>query len=701
MKEGMQGICRAIVCFMFISPAFGQVKEAGSLRKEAMLLRAMLEKNHYSPRILDDKLSQQVFYRFVNMLDPHHLYFTASDLKALTIYKLKIDNELNGDSWEFLPFITNLYKQKLIISEKSASEILQQPFDFSVKQVISFSAADSAGFARDEKDFTMRWEKWLKYETLLELVNLQMKADTGDVEPPFPLAKEPEVRQKLLKVEKRTIKRMLEHPSGFDNYMGTLFFNALTSCFDAHSSYFSKTGWQNFQSELSSESYSFGIDIIENEIGDIIIERLVPGGPAWKSNELHKGDILLEIKWAGKKAMDLGGAEMSEVESMFGASNSERMEITVKKVNGQVKTVALLKEKIRADENIVKSFILKGERKIGYISLPGFYTEWENTLGMGCSNDVAKEIFKLKEEKIDGLILDIRYNGGGALIEGLNLAGIFINEGPLFMIQKRDRKPTVLKDINRGTVYDGPMAVMINGQSASASELLASTLQDYNRAIIVGSRTFGKATGQATMALDSNMRDLSDLTSSFGVAAVTVQKLYRVNGKSAQLNGVRPDIYLPDIYESLNSYENALPFALPSDSVNKKVFYSPLKQLPISELSKESAKRRASIESFQIIEKMVGDSSLKRRKRETFSLDISSFGKIIKEKYAWYEALANAGSRDVNLFKVDNVGYDKDLIKMDTYSQEINDLIIKNLQTDIYVEETFQILNNLINLTKY
>jgi carboxyl-terminal processing protease len=701
-KRGVFPVWRVTVCLFFASSALAQVKEVNPLQREAILLRSSLEKNHYSPRVLDDKFSKQVFFRLVNLLDPHHLYFTASDLKALSAYKLQIDNELNGNSWKFLSAITDLYKQRLLISEKTFSEILQKPFDFSGDQKINFSTEDdSLVFAHDEKDYTTRWVRWLKYETLLQLVSLQMKADTGKTEAPFPFAKEAEMRQKVLKLEKRDIKRMLDHPSGFENYVASLFFNAITSCYDAHSSYFSKTDWQNFQSGLSSESYSFGMDIDENETGDIVIERLVPGGPAWKSNELHKGDVLLELRWTGKNSMDLAGAEIQEVEAMFEASNSEKMEITVKKMNGQVKTIALLKEKIRDDENIVKSFILSGEKKIGYISLPGFYTEWENALGKGCSNDVAKEIMKLKAEKIDGLILDIRDNGGGALVEGLNLAGIFINEGPLFMMQKRDLKPVVWKDMNRGTVYDGPMAVMVNGQSASASELLASTLQDYNRAVIIGSRTFGKATGQATLALDTNVKDLSELKSAFGIAAVTVEKLYRVTGKSAQLNGVKPDIHLPDIYESLDYYEDAIPFALPSDVLNKKVLYSPLAPLPLNELSKESAKRIESIGSFQIIKKMVADSALSRRKNIVFSLNPTSISKVIKDKYAWYEALEDAGNRDIEIFKVDNVGYDKDLIKMDTYGQEINNIIIKNLQTDIYVEETFQILNNLINLTKH
>jgi carboxyl-terminal processing protease len=697
-NKGIVGAFYFSACL--ICSAFAQAQPANLLHSEALLLRTNLEKNHYDPPVLDDQLSKKIFYNFIELLDPHHLYFTSADIKALSVYKNQIDDEFKGSAWKFLPYVTGLYKERLLKSEKTFNGILQEPFNYSLNERISFSKSDSGGFALDEKDYLQRWTKWLKYQTLVYIINQHMRADSGSAKTTASLSKEAAMRDKVRKIETRGIKRILDHPAGFENYVGSILFNALTSCYDAHSNYFSKTDWQNFQNDLSTESYSFGIDISESETGDIVIERLVPGGPAWKSNELHKGDILLQLQWSGKIAMDLDGAEKSEVESMFLESNTEKMEIKVKKSNGQIKSVTLVKDKIRDDENIVKSFILQGEKKIGYISLPGFYTEWENAAGKGCSNDVAKEILKLKEEKIDGLILDIRYNGGGALIEGLNLAGIFINEGPLFMMQKKDKKPAVIKDMNRGTVYDGPMAVMINGQSASASELLASTLQDYNRAVIVGSRSFGKATGQATMALDTTMKDLSDLKSDYGVVAVTVEKLYRVSGRSAQLNGVRPDVFLPDIYENLNYYEGSLPCALVSDSVSKKVIYSPLSALPISELRRQSAQRVASSDEFKVISKLAKDPLLNRKDKEEFALTISSLSKVIDERYVWNETFEAASIKSTDLFKVDNVNFDMDLIKMDTYGKEINSIIIENIQRDIYLAETFQILTNLINLTK-
>jgi C-terminal peptidase prc len=248
------------------------------------------------------------------------------------------------------------------------------------------------------------------------------------------------VRQKIGQIEKRNIRRILDHPGGFEEYVGTLFLKAVTLCHDPHTNYLSKTDWQNYEGALSRESLSFGVDLDETDEGAVTIARLVPGGPAWKSNELHKGDVLLALRWGGKNPVDLAGADLEEVEGLLQSSNADRLEITVQKTNGMVKTVALLKEKIREEENVVKSFILKGDKKIGYISLPGFYTEWESRTGQGCANDVAKEIVKLQKEKVEGLILDIRYNGGGSLGEGVDLAGIFIDQGPMCVMKGPHRK---------------------------------------------------------------------------------------------------------------------------------------------------------------------------------------------------------------------------------------------------------------------
>ncbi len=669
-------------------------------RQQARLLQKALEKNHYSPRTLDDTFSGQLFYRFIHSLDPGRLYLTEADIKTLSVYRLQLDNELKGSDWKFLPLATNLYGQRLLQAEKICTELLRTPFNFTTTETIVFAKKDSLSYAASEKEYQQRWNKWLTYRGLQQLAYQRNDSTTGGK---TDTAREPLIRQKVLRTETRNIRQILDHPEGFEAYVGELFLNAITACFDPHTNYLSKTGRENYESGISTEAHSFGMNLDENQAGEVIISRLVPGGPAWKSGELHKDDVLLSLRWKGKNPVDLADAEVEEVEGMIQSTNSGQLELTVRKANGLAKTVSLVKEKIREDENIVKGYILKGAKKIGYISLPGFYTQWDNNPGGGCANDVAKEIVKLKQEKIDGLILDIRYNGGGSLYEGASLAGIFVNEGPLFMMQGRDRKPVVMKDMNRGTIYDGPLVLMVNGQSASASEVLASTLQDYNRALIVGSPTFGKATGQVIFPLDTTLNPIrvqqGRSKTDWGSATITVEKLYRVTGKSAQLKGVQPDVLLPDIFERLDYRESSRDFALSGDSVGKKVYYSPAVSLPRKDLAGKSTQRTNVHPSFQLIRKFTRRELLSKDNR-TIPLNLVAYRKMMDETRQWINDLEAALERPTTLYSVENTGYDQELMRIDTYGSEINGFYLETLRNDIYLEEAYRVMQDLLFLTQ-
>jgi len=670
--------------------------------RQAVMLRRALDKYHYQPRSLNDSLSAQVFRRFLRMLDPRHLYFTAADVQQLSEYRTRLDEELGGKSWQFVPLATRLYAQRLAAAEKTVEAALQKPFDFPAGETITFGGKDSLHFAADEKEYAQRWQKWLKYQALLHLTRTSGTTNAAGTAPAL-TAKEPAVRQKIGQIEKRNIRRILDHPGGFEEHVGTLFLNAVTLCYDPHTNYLSKTDWQNYEGGMSPEHLSFGVDLDETDEGAVTIARLVPGGPAWKSNELHKGDVLLALKWAGKPPVDLAGADLEEVEELLRSSNADRLEITVQKTNGIFKTVALLKEKIREEENVVKSFVLKGDKIIGYISLPGFYTEWESRLGQGCANDVAKEIVKLQKEKVEGLILDIRYNGGGSLGEVVDLAGIFIDQGPMCVMKGRTEKPEILKDMNRGTVYDGPLVVLVNGQSASASEVLAGVLQDYNRAVVVGSPTFGKATGQIVVPLDSTISPTAPAErkarSPYGFVTVTIEKLYRVTGRSAQLKGVRPDIGLPDIYAVLDYREATYPFALPSDSLNRKFYFSPLSPLPVAELTRRSAVRVGGHPSFEAIRqftKTFADASDKTAK--AIPLQPAYFTQRAAENQRRRQELEKALEQATTLYTVENTAYDRELMHMDAYGKEVNDALVQNVLSDIYITEGYQIAKDLILL---
>ncbi|MCU0353794.1 MAG: carboxy terminal-processing peptidase, partial [Cytophagales bacterium] len=639
------------LCFFFLFPTVVYAQRPVSWQEQAIALRKLLETKHYSPQAVDDRFSAQLLARFLKTLDPSGLYFTAADGKQLTAFQTQLDDELRGNGWKFLPLATGLYQKRLSQAEQTVAALTKSPFVFSAAETIDFGRfdTDSLTFVATEAEQTQRWGKWLKFRTLADMTATQPDLPNSSLDKLT--AREPAARAKVRTIEQRNLRRLLNHPAGFEALVAGFFLNAIGECFDPHTRYFSNNGREDFQAALSTETLSVGIDLDEDDDGNVVIAHLVPGGPAWQSNELHKGDVLTQLKRPGQNAVDLAGAEADEVAEMLAASKTDKLELTVRKADGLEKTVSLVPAKIRADENIVKSYILKGDLKIGYISLPGFYTEWEDfEAGLGCANDVAKEIVKLKQANVEGLILDIRYNGGGSLREGLALAGIFIDEGPLALMQETGGKPVLMKDMNRGTLYDGPMAVMVNGHSASASELLAGTLQDYNRAVIVGSTTYGKATGQQVLPIDPAVNAAapghSKVKSDWGFAKVTLSKLYRVTGKSAQRQGVVPHVAQPDVFETLGQRESNQPTALPADSVNKKVVFAALKPLPVADLNQRSQARMSADESFRAVRQW-NDSRRKRKEQEKkpIVLHPASFKTLAAETQQRWQTLHKALER--------------------------------------------------------
>jgi carboxyl-terminal processing protease len=695
-----------IVSVLVCTASFGyaQTDKKRASEKAALLIQH-LSNLHYSPPPIDDKFSKSLFTDFINNLDSRRLYFTREDLESFRAYQYKLDNELKGESWTFLPMIIDTYKKRLIGSEKIFTEILQNPLSYKESQTYQNPDEDTLLFYSLE-DQVSNWKRWLSYQQLhLFFSNYAGKNPDSLKSTPELLKNEAEVRLKILNLEKRYIQHILNNASGYEEGITTLFLNTVAEQYDPHTNYFSKTQFEQFKSMLSAEEYSFGIEIAADETGNIIVSKLIPGGPAWKSNEVHKGDIITELKWVGKNAIDISGADPKEVLYIFNGSNSEKLEFSLKKATGLSTKVILKKERIDNEENSVKGYILNGSKKIGYISLPGFYTEWENRDGNGCANDVAKEIIKLKESNIEALILDLRNNGGGSTYETLNLLGIFIDEGPLFLKNNKDGKPILMKDINRGTIYDDPLLVMINGYSASASEIVASTLQDYHRAFIVGSTSFGKATEQGMVAVHSGepLYDYSILDSPdyFGITKVTECKLYRITTNSNQLKGVVPDFIFPEIKSNYEYKETKFRNPLPNDNIKKLLYYSTFDTLPLTILRKKSEDRINQSLQFDKIELLNQDIPESWRKSKTIvPLNLEYFRTRYLKSYRWQKTLAELDTVKSNDYKVKQHKYDKILYEKKVGDAELIQKTMENIEKDYYIQESFWILTDYLILKK-
>lgn len=665
-----------------------------SVQQEALQLKKKLLEHHVSPRPVDDAFSSEVFESFLSLLDENKLLFTQRDIDDLSVYKNSIDDELNTSLWNFFPIATKRLKEKLQHAQTLIAQQVAGPFEFSTDEYYK----SNSEWAADEKEIHSRWRLHLKFETLNELVRMR-KSLPNVSDKDFIVRKEPDARNIVKKSALRTINRIMDHPTGYEEYIASLYLRAISLAFDPHSTHLSFSEMNDYVASLGTEGYYFGITISENEHGKIIIGELTPGGAAWRTGNVHSGDVIEKIKWGANEWIDVDGLTREEMNEMLMESNHAAMELVLIAGNGLRKSVLLMKEKMESEENVVKSLILVGEKRVGYISLPGFYSAWGGSESSRCANDVAKEILKLKKENIDGLILDVRYNRGGSLYEAVAMAGIFIDAGPMGLIKDQTGAVTSVKDMNRGTVYDGPLILMVNGLSASASEFLAAALQDYNRAVIVGSKTYGKATGQRIIPMQPGKTEIDhtlDLKAGWGFSTITSMKIYRVTGKTAQKYGVTPDIALPDLYDFTAVGEAHATGALSSDSVTKKAYYTPLKRLPLQELRNKSVTRVNASESFRLTKECNNQIMALKEKLDTVNLSWTPYNRLVEKEAAVFANMEESKGRPVNAFKISAHAFNQQRLQLDDYARQQNTNWIGNLSKDISLEEAYYIICDYI-----
>jgi carboxyl-terminal processing protease len=407
------------------------------------------------------------------------------------------------------------------------------------------------------------------------------------------------------------------------------------------------------------------------------------------------------VEWGSGNVTDLSSADAEEVNGMIAGIPSNTISLNVIKQDGTTMSVKLTKAKLKVEENSISSFVLEGKKRIGYIRLPDFYSSvWENKNVMGCSNDVAKEILKLRKDSIEGLIIDLRFNGGGSLAEAVNLAGIFIDEGPLSVTHFRGEKPVLLKDMNRGTIYDGPLLVLINRASASASEFVAAALQDYRRALIAGSTSYGKGTGQTIVPVDTayNLQgDYHESKKNFGYLKITCHKIYRLDGKTYQKKGVVPDVLIPDMYDHVLDRESDSPLCLQYDSITKKVLYNPLPGYAGSDIVSKSKARLDADTTFGKVREynLRLDSMMKTDKM--IMLDVAGYRKFQKYVMAEVDKMKSVYSGKSLSYTVKINSYDKEIYDLDPLLKETADDTQEYLLNDIYVDESYKILEDILS----
>ncbi len=678
------------VIFVFIG--FIKVCFAQNYCDKIDLMYSIYNRFHIENKLVDKTFKHEVRRDFLHRIDPYNFILTTEDhSQLLTIHK----------DCDFVKESARVFTVKVAEFDSISSKILESKLNLTVPlELTLFETIDGSVNQFDKKK---RVEKVLRYMVLKDLF---FDYDYVDLDS-FKIPNQMKIQKDISELLSRRVAR-----KSLDFYQCLLgfqddFLNSIGNQFDPHSGYFSTNKKEDFQDALSKEIISFGLSFGEDDEGNIIVASLMPGGAAWRTGDIHIGDEVLEIKIGTKSSKKISSMSVRKANTILKEAKGHNVELVLKAEDGKVFKIDLQEESTEVESNIISSFILQGDKKFGYIELPGFYTDYGGLFGVGCANDVAKELIKLQNEGVEGIILDLRYNGGGSLKEALDLAGIFIDEGPFVILNKKYDKPRVKKDRNRGCIYAGPLTVMVNGASASASEILCKIFQDYNRAIIVGGKTFGKATAQNIIPLDTTSyterlfpkgRPNVDL----GYTKITISKIYGVDLTTYQKNGIKPDIIIPHYYDGLIHRESDYATALLADRVEKNIYnFNPLKELPIEELKMNSSRRIKNDSIFKELKKLNID-LVKIHENYDVKIPISlkEYQTFLDERKALGLKIDLLNSKLNPAYKVLNTEFEKEIIELSEYSRARNKRIISTLNQDIELNEAFLISQELINTNK-
>ncbi len=662
------------------------------------IIQQGLEAWHYSGRKIDDYFSVTGLKEYLSYLDYNKRYFLQSDINDFKKYEDSIDDELIDGNPELMNLASKRINFRITNILKLVDEYLAAPFDFKIDESIDFSP-DNRVFFKSEKEQREYWRKILKYNVLSKYIKL---TKAKKIEPlPVNIEFEKKARAEIKKNFTLRLKRNIKTN---EKDAVSLFINSIVQVFDPHTTYFPPKQMEDFDIEMTGKLEGIGALLGEKD-GYVSIVRIIPGGPSWKQKQLKAGDKILKVAQGDGEPLDIVGMRTIDAVKHIRGKKGTLVKLTVLKPEGTTVVISIVRDVVIIEETFAKSTIIKDKgsgKNFGYIYLPGFYNDFRDEKGRKSSEDVRKEIERLKKMNIEGLILDLRGNSGGALNDAITLSGLFIKKGPILQTKNRHTGIRVLKDPDNGIHYKKPLIVLLNSLSASASEIVAAALQDYKRAIIVGgSQSFGKGTVQMLIDLNRFVKSKQEGYDSLGAFKVTIQKFYRITGSSNQYTGVIPDIILPDHYDHLKIGERYYHHPLKSDKIKplsfKKWDYD---NIDISKIRELSASRIAQSKGFNLIREYI-EKLKKMRGDRTYELKIE---KLLAEQKK-IEEDSKKIDKNINYLKnfslISNLqghSFKSDKLKKVAEDNEKN--WFEQLEKDIQLNESLMILKDMIKLKK-
>jgi len=689
---------------------------------EDVLMRVIVEnlkQMHYSPPDLDDSFSEEAFDSYLNNIDPNKRFLTQKDVDRLNAYKTLIDDETMSGNYDFFNLSLEIINNQTIAVKEIYRDILSKPFDFTLEETVDFS--EDNPYAADEVELREQWRKYLKYSVMTRLAgamdvqeSAQSKKETisppdlpddlieenEEVEP-IAISESGEVKS-LIQMEEEARKGILKtHDDWFERLERldrkdrlATYVNSITLLYDPHTGYFPPADKDNFDIRMSGRLEGIGAQLQEKD-GYIKVVSIVPGSPSAMQGELSANDLILKVAQGSAEAVDIVNARIDDAVKIIRGKKGSEVRLTVQKPDGSVKIIPIIRDVIVLEETYAKSVILNDEDKlkVGYLYLPSFYTDFNDPSGRTSWKDVRTELRKLKKDGADALIFDLRNNGGGSLPDVVEMAGLFIPKGPVVQVKARYTDPHIMTDHNNDVEWDKPVIIMVNEFSASASEILAAALQDYERAIIVGSHTtHGKGTVQRFVELNRTLRsnDVPDL----GALKLTTQKFYRVTGGATQLKGVTPDIVWPDNYTYIKTGEREQNNAMPWDQIEPAKFQSTKSIKKLDAVRKSSEKRTESSVLYTAI-----DENAKRWKAQSethvYTLNLITYRADLQARKDVNEEYSKL-FKPYNDLQISNLSADQKLMDQDSLKSKRAKDWHKSMQKDIYLYESLQIAEDLV-----
>ncbi len=673
------------------------------------LITYVLERGHYQPTDIDDNFSAKVFKNFFDVIDPTKRYFLEADIQEFEKYKFQIDDQIKNTDLSFFEMVYARLMKRMEEAKGIYKEVLSEPFDFDATESLDIDYKEQ-GYATSRKELKERWRKQLKYATLGNYhskltahevdaaTNTQQEGEEVDVfeeeietsKPLTPAEAEAEARENTLNTldDYFDFVADLQRKDWYVQYL-----NTIVDVFDPHTFYFAPDDKEKFDTSMSGKFEGIGARLQKKRDQTKIVE-VISGGPVWRDQRLEVGDEILKVGQDGETPVDIVGMRLDDAIKFIKGPKGTVVDLTVKKVDGSIVVISITRDVVELEESYAKSAkIIRDDQKFGLINLPKFYVDFEDYNQRNAATDVAKEVERLKEAGAQGLILDLRDNGGGSLKTVIEIAGLFIEKGPIVQVRSTGKSPEVYNDRDARIQWDGPLVILVNELSASASEILAAAMQDYKRAIVIGSeQTFGKGTVQNVIPLENIVR--SNEHGDLGAIKLTTQKFYRINGGSTQLEGVKSDVVVPDRYSYIDLGEKDQENPLAWDKI-APASYTPLEgYIDYETTVAKSMERMAQNEQIKLIEENARWIK-KGQDENVVSLNYEDFKKELelnREKAKYFKKISDYDSKLT--FK--SLQYEQDLFAQDSVLKEKRIRWHKNLAKDVYVEEAVNVLQDII-----